>query len=500
MKMIRRTSLCYLLLILSASVVWSQTPRETPPPPAEPRPLSVPAVSQTVLPNGLTVVVVPKKDLPLVTAYLVVKGGADRESAEYAGLADVTASMLTKGTALRSATQIAEDMEFLGADLNTNANWNASTVTVNVMRDKLGKALAIMADSVIRPRFPADELNLLKKQTIDSLKVSLKQPGAVLTYVSGNFTYGEHSPRGTPESIARIRSRDVDTFHYANYRPDNAVLVFAGDLTDKEAFGFAKLFFGGWQSPKGAANWAPDNTAGSKDGDVDSEVINRFLVVDLPDSGQAAVGYAKRLGDGRVDCGSGGKCGDSSVYFPASVLNSILGGGYSARLNQEIRIKRGLSYGARSGFDWRWANANFNANTQTKNESAAEVAELIQTEVEKLAKGAIANDELVPRKAVVTGSFGRALETNAGLASRVAELYLYGLDPNELNSFIGNVSSVTDSQIKEFASKNLLGGDMIIVGDAKLFMDDLTKRFPNRTIEVIKASDLDLNRPNLRKR
>jgi zinc protease len=453
-----------------------------------------------VLPNGLTVVVVPKKDLPLVTAYMVIKGGADMETADYAGLADVTASMLTKGTALRSATQIAEDMEFLGADLNTNADWNSSTVTVNVMRDKLGKALGIMADSVIRPKFPADELNLLKKQTIDSLKVSLKQPGAVLSYVSANFSYGEHSSRGTPESIARIRSRNVETFHYRSYRPDNAVLVFAGDITDKEAFGFARLFFGGWVSPEGPADASPDNGADTQDPDAGSEVIRRLLVVDLPDSGQAAVGYAKRLNEGRVICETDATCGESSIYFPASVLNSILGGGYSARLNQEIRIKRGLSYGARSGFDWRWSNTNFNANTQTKNESAAEVAELIKIEIGKLAKADIANDELIPRKAVVTGSFGRALETNAGLASRVAELYLYGLDPNELNSFIGDVGSVTDGQIKSFASGNLLGGDMIIVGDAKLFMDDLTKRFPNRTIEVIKASDLDLNRPNLKKR
>lgn len=498
MRMISRINICFVLLLLGIGSVFAQTPKETPPPPAEPRPLTVPVISQTVLPNGLTVVTVPKKDLPLVTAYMVIKGGANMEIAEYAGLADVTASMLTKGTALRSATQIAEDMEFLGADLNTNAAWNASTVTVNVMRDKLGKALAIMADSVIRPTFPANELNLLKKQTGDSLKVRLKQPGALLTYVAGNFTYGEHSSGGTPESIGRIRSRNVETFHFANYRPENAVIVFAGDITPSEAEGFAKLFFGGWE--KGKTEYRLQDPTEATEKKASDDVIDRMLVIDLPASGQAAVGYAKALDAGRVSCRGASRCGESSVYFPALVLNSILGGGYSARLNQEIRIKRGLSYGARSGFEWRYEYADFSASTQTKNESAAEVAELIRIEVEKLAKGELDEKELIPRKAVVTGGFGRALETNSGLASRVADLYLYGLDPKKLNSFINDVGSVTDDQIKSFATDNLLGGDMIIVGDSKLFMDDLTKRFPNRTIEVIKASDLDLNRPSLRKR
>ena len=486
-----------ILILAGSAAILAQTPKETPPPPAEPRPLNIPEVSQTVLPNGLTVVTIPKKDLPLVTAYLVIKGGANLETPAYAGLADVTASMITKGTSLRSATQIAEDMAFLGADINANARWNYSTVSVNVMKDKLGKALGIMSDSVVRPTFPANELNLLKKQTIDSLKVSLKQPGAVLSYVAANYTFGEHSTRGTPESIARIRTRNVETFHYATYRPRNAILIFAGDITPAESEGFARLFFGGWQQ-KDAGMLSPEDLK-RDEGSSGDEVINRMLVVDLPDSGQAAVGYAKALSEGRVDCSGTGDCSDSSVYYPAQVLNSILGGSYSARLNQEIRIKRGLSYGARSSFEWRWSNSDFNAFTQTKNESAAQVAELIKIEIEKLAKDDISNEELIPRKAVVTGGFGRGLETNAGLASRVGELYLYGLKPSELNSFITNVGKVTDSQIRQFASNNLLGGDMLIVGDAKLFMDDLTKRFPNRTIEVIKASDLDLNSRDLKK-
>lgn len=492
-----KTTVAIVIAGLLATAVLAQQPKETPPPPAEPRSVEIPTVEEVELINGLTIVIVSKRDLPLVTVSLLIRGGAGLENASHAGLANLTADMITKGTELRDATQIAQEMEFLGASLFTGADWNSSVVNVSVMRDKLPKAMSVMADFVIRPTFPADELNLLKKQRIDNLKVQLKQPGPVWNYVASRYSYGEHANEGTPESIERIRTRDVETFHYANYHPKNAVLIFAGDITKEEGIRYGKLFFGGWQSPKNApVNRSGEPARGASE--IGDEIVSRMLVVDLPNSGQAAVGYSKRLPEGRVLCETEGGCSSSDVYFPATVLNSILGGGYSARLNQEIRIKRGLSYGARSNFDWRAFESNFNATTQTKNESAGEVAELIRAEIEKLSKGNIEKSELVPRKAVVTGGFGRGLQTNNGLAARIRDLYVYGLEPGLLNSYIGDVGEVTGVQVRDFAAKDLLGGDLIIVGDAKLFLDDLTRRFPNRTIEVIKAENLDLNSRSLR--
>ena len=218
-------------------------------------------------------------------------------------------------------------------------------------------------------------------------------------------------------------------------------------------------------------------------------VANRFLVIDLPNSGQAAVSYAKKLnwGRGGVD------------YFPALVANTVLGGGYSARLNEEIRIKRGLSYGAASSINWRASDSNFLARAQTKNVSAAQVAELVEAEVEKLTDEPVLTDELNPRKATLNGNFGRSLETTRGLAGQIGELYLYGINTDELNSYMSNVQKISDKQVENFALSNLKGGDIIIVGDAKVFMDDLKKRFPNQKIEVISTADLDLNSPTLRK-
>lgn len=496
-------SFLLFLIVCFSLTVFAQKPSETPPPPSEPQLINVPEVKEMTLPNGLKVVVVPRQNVPLVTVSLLVKNGAENENQAKAGLANMTANLLLKGTEFRTATDIAQQVEFLGGSLDSGADWESSTVNLNIMSDKLGRSLSIMSDSVIRPTFPAKELDLLKKQTIDGLNVSLKQPGSLLSYVADRYAFSQHNSNGTPQTVGRINRNDVVDFYYKNYTPENAVLIFTGDISAIQAFNFARLFFNSW------SNDNQNDIRKTQTGEIvlpkkTDDIIDKLLVIDLPNSGQAAVGYARKLTTGRIVCGEREgdsiNCTSSTIYYPASVLNSVLGGGYSARLNQEIRLKRGLSYGARSNFDWRGVNSNFIATTQTKNESAAQVAELIKIEIQKLTDDSIMEDELTPRKAVVTGSFGRGLQTNNGLAARLRDIYLYGLNPDELNSYMTDVNNVSDSQLKDFASDNLKGGDMIIVGDAKLFMNDLKKRFPNKKIEIIKADNLDLNKNTLRKR
>ena len=180
-------------------------------------------------------------------------------------------------------------------------------------------------------------------------------------------------------------------------------------------------------------------------------------------------------------------------------MNSVLGGGYSSRLNQEIRIKRGLSYGAGSSFAWRDTASNFSTSTQTKSETAAEVARLVLEEIDKLSEGSISTAELDPRKLVVSGDFARDLETTIGLAGRIAELYSFGLKPTEMNVYIHNVRAVTPAQIRSFAAASLRGGDIVVVGDAKFFLDDLRKRFPNYLVNVIPAAEVDIEKDSLRK-
>lgn len=471
--------------------------QSTEPKPSAPKSVKVPAVKEFTLKNGLKVAVVERKDVPLVSVQLLVKSGAENEDEVKAGLADMTASLLTKGTKTRSATQIAEQMEFLGADLNSGAGWNSSTVSVNVMSDKLDQAMEIMADTILNPGFKQDEIDLLKSQTIDGLTYNLTQPGFLANYVASKYSFGEHPSGGTPQSITSISQKDFVEFHKEFYMPQNSILIFTGDITDKQANSLADKFFGKWGENSKTAKKIVERQ--SKSSSKVKNLVNKIVVLDLPNSGQASVNYVNRINNGRIKCVEDLKCGTENSYYSASVLNSLLGGGYSSRLNQEIRIKRGLSYGAGSSFAWRSSNANFGTRTQTKNESAAEVAELVVTELKRLSDGEIPEAELNPRRLVLTGGFGRNLETNQGLASAISDLYSFGLSADTLNSYMNDVMAVKDKQIKQFAAENFDGGDIIIVGDYAKFKDDLAKRFPDMKVEVIKADELDISQENLKK-
>lgn len=480
--------------------------QEKPPVPGPPKTGQIPAVRDKKLRNGLAVVTGERHGIPLVTIQLLVKAGAGQEDLQHAGLADMTASLLTKGTKTRSATQIAEAVEFLGGSISSGAGWNNSNVTVTVSSDKVDQALAIMADVVLNPSFKQDELDLLKSQYTDGLTYNLKQPGFLANYVASRYTFGEHPAGGTPASLNAITRADIVEFHKDFYKPWDAVLIFAGDITGLRANALATRYFGRWGGIdrretvalvpatvlKGDPIQPPDVRL-----PADKDRVKRILVIDLPNSGQAAVKYARTAFTGRVRCGQ--NCATSEVYYPATVMNSVLGGGYSSRLNQEIRIKRGLSYGAGSSISWRHDELNFSTSTQTKPESAAEVAELVIEEIQKLASNSVATSEIDPRKLVLNGDFGQDLETTAGLAGRIAELYTFDLRPAELNSYTTDVRMVTDSQIRDFADSSLRGGDIIIVGDAKMFIDDLRKRFPNMMINTIAASELDVSKESLRK-
>jgi len=475
------------LFLIFTGFAPSAHAQETVPAPGAPRSTIVPAVKETKLKNGLTVAVIERKAVPLITVQLLVNSGALAESQKKAGLANLTATLLTKGTKARSATRIAEEIEFLGGSIFSFAGWQNSSVGLSITSDKLDRAMDIMGDVALNPAFSDDELKLAKSQTLDDLTYNLTQPGFLANYVATKYSFGEHPAGGTPGSIEGISRNDVVSYYSENYRPTEAVLIFVGDISNEKAIQSAEKYFGNWNKTarKSGGIWG-DVPAGP----AAKSVVSRFLVVDLPKSGQAAVNFVKPIpGIGRR----------AKQYYSASVLNSLLGGGYSSRLNQEIRIKRGLSYGAGSNFAWRVGSANFSARTQTKDQSAGQVAELMIEEVKRLAAAVPAESELVPRMSVLTGDFGRDLETTQGLAGALANLYTFGIPPSDLNSYAKNVLSVQGGDLKSFAAANLFGGDIIIVGDYEVFKEDLARRFPDQKIEVIKASDLDIDSETLRK-
>ncbi|PYS98949.1 MAG: hypothetical protein DMF63_12805 [Acidobacteria bacterium] len=477
-----RISLC---LALFGALAFGQIPE-----PGPAKSVNVPAVKETKLKNGLTVAVVEKHSSPIVTVQLLIKAGASMEGMEKAGLANITADMLTKGTKTRSAEQIAEEMEFLGTSINTGAGWNSSSVSMTVTTDKIGQAMAVMSDVVLNPTFKQEELDLLKSQSLDELQSAMTQPSFLASYVGSVYSLKEHPAGGTPASLGSMSRDDVSGFYARVYSPDSSVLIFTGDVTSAQAASLAAKLFGKWGMPRPTDNVTYSAESSPTPPKQRGEIANRILVVDLPKSGQASVNYFKSID-------SFGRSGNR--YYTAAVLNSLLGGGYSSRLNQEIRIKRGLSYGAGSSFGWRGSSTNFTTRTQTKNQSAAEVAELVIAELRRLAETDAVETELNPRRLVLTGNFGRNLETTAGLASAIGDLYTFSIATTELNNYMPNINGVTPVGVKGFATEYLRNGDLIIVGDYSIFKDDLAKRFPSIKVDVIPASELDITKPNLRK-
>jgi len=484
----------YLTLALLATLLVPSTSgllfgqQEPPPPPSAPRAVSFPKPIETTLKNGLRVIAIERGGLPLVSAQVLIKNGGEVDPPQSAGLAQMTASLLTKGTATRTAPEIAEAIEALGGSLDSGARWDAAVVGVGVMSSKFIPAMEILADVVRRPAFKDEEIERLRQQTLDGLSVELREPSVLARLVASRVVFGGspygHPLTGTPETLARIKRDDIARMHRTYYRPDNAVLMIGGDIKPEAAFKVAERLFGDWAKP---ATPLPASSAETGKAAAAADKP-RVIVIDKPDAGQAAVVLA-RAGLRRTD----------PDFFRGLVANSVLGGGYSARLNQEIRIKRGLSYGASSTLEVRREVGPFVASTQTKNESAAEVAGLLVNELGGLASGQIPDLELTPRKAVLIGNFARAVETNEGLVGQVASLALYGLGLEEINNYIKNVQTITAGDVQRFAGTRLSSKDanIIVVGNAQLFLNDLRKQFPN--VEVIPEAELNLNSASLRR-
>jgi len=466
--------------------VNAQTPQVTPPPPAQPRSVAFPQPVEQTLPNGLRVIVVERRETPLISTQLLIKNGGEVDPPELSGLADMTANLLTKGTQTRDATKIAEEIESLGGSLDSGARWDSSFANVSVMSSKISQAMEILADVVRRPTFRSEEVERLRQQYLDNVTLELGEPSQIARFVAARVVFGDspygHPISGTTESLTRITAADITKLHSRYYRPDNAILVIGGDISGKEGFALATEYFGDWQKP---TTPLPASSAAMDAGAVKGA---RIVVIDKPDAGQAAV-FLARSGINRKD----------PDYFRGIVSNSVLSG-YSGRLNQEIRIKRGLSYGALSTLDARRDVGPFVASAQTKNESGAQVAELLLEEINRLSSAPPADVELTPRKAVLIGNFSRNLETASGLVGQVASLALYGMGLDEINRYITNVQAIGTADIQKFAGARLDAktANIIIVGNAKAFLPELQKKHAN--VEVIPIGDLDLNTALLRKK
>ena len=455
--------------------------RARPPAPGAAVAAVLPTPVERTLKNGLRVIVAKTSDLPIVTAELTVKNGAALDPHGLAGLSGLTTDLLSQGTATRSATEIASQIEALGGALGSGSGYDSSAVTLSSLATTLPQALPVLADVVRHPAFAQDELDRLRAQKLDDLSVTLQEPGALAGMAASRLVFGEgpygHPADGSPASLTRITRADVVAQYARLYRPDQAVLVLTGDIDPEAGFAMAERAFGGWTNPAGPA---PEAAA------QPTTPGHRVLVVDLPGTGQAAVLIAGRS-IARHD----------PDFDAVEVANGVLGGGYSARLNEEVRVKRGLSYGSGSALAARREAGLFEASAQTKNQSADEVAGLLLAEIGKLATAPASPTELDARKSTLTGEFGRSAATGDGLGRLLAQNAVENIDPHDVDRYIARTEAVTAAQAQAAAARLVdpAQADVIVVGDAKLFLPALKLRFG--TVDVVAADKLDLDAADL---
>jgi zinc protease len=459
-----------------------------PPPPAslphsEPKPTApavaaIPVMAERTLSNGVRVIVARTTAAPIVTAELTVAAGAAQD--DKAGTTAMMASLLTEGAGGRTAEQIASTVEAAGGAIAAGAGYDQSRVVLTVLSKEFANTLPIMADVVERPTLSAEELERKRVQKLNALQVALKQPAGIAGAVLPKVVFGQGGysllAGGTPSTVKSLTRDDVVASYRQAFQPAKATLVITGDIAPETAFALAEKNFGAWRA----------DAVSSPTVQIAASPRPSVVVVDLPGSGQAAVVIAapsiKR---------------SDPLFYKAEVANGVLGGGYSSRLNEEVRVKRGLSYGANSRIDERVSGGLFTASAQTKNESAVEVADLLMSEARKLGAQPIAAGELEPRKAALIGGFGREVETSAGLAGLLTDYAANGVPLDEIGRFTPKTAAVTAAEAQAAAAQAIdpARTSLVIVGDLKLFADKLKAKYPNAVI--IPASSLDLDRPDL---
>ncbi len=453
------------------------------PPPAPAKDIRFPSFEQKTLANGLRVVVIEQHEQPLVSLQMVLKAGKTFEPAGKAGLANATSALLTKGTTTRSAQQIAEAIDMVGGNLGASTGIESGYPSAAVTSDQLDLGFELLSDVVLRPTFPQDELDRWRRQALSGLQIQMQDAAyladaALERAVLGDHPYGRPGD-GTPESLGSLTREDLASFHKRYYVPNEVIFAVVGDVKPADAFARAERAFGAWQKGETAA--IPAVEATRRQG-------NRIVVIDKPDAVQTEI----RLGQVAI------AFRDPDLHT-AEVYNSVVGGNASSRLYEEIRRKRGLSYGARSFFVEPTQPGWFQASTFTKTETTVEALELALEVLRGMQKAAVPETELAAAKTYITGAFPLEIETADGIAGKVLEAMRYGYGREFLESYNDRISQVSPADVQRFARERIHPDGMVIVlaGNAAAFSAALQQKFG--AFETIPAAELDFLRADLRK-
>ncbi len=408
-----------------------------------------------ILENGLTLIHIERHELPIVMLTILVKAGSRNEPEKLAGLAYFTGNMLTEGTEKYTSQFISEEMDYLGASIDVEVNHDYSLIKLSILKKDIEKGLDIFMDVLRSPVFPEKEINRKREIIISSILKSLEDPLTIALRELRKEIFRTHPygrpVEGYPETLRNIQRKDIIKFYSENYRPDNAIAVMAGDISESELKKMVNKYFIEWK-PKGA-----DGNPGTTDKPTTEgakEDRKRFIFIE------------KELTQSSIVVGVAGLPRNDKNYYSLTVMNYILGGGgFASRLMQRIREKEGLAYDASSyhipGID----HGIFIIQVQTRNESRERVLEIIKEEMERIKTHGITDEELMEAKSYLKGSFKRRLDTTRKIADFLSITEFFGLGDDYIIKYDEYIDSISKDDVRRIA-KRLFNNDIftVIVG------------------------------------
>lgn len=410
-------------------------------------------VKREVLDNGLTLLVVERHNLPIVKVSVGIKAGSIAEPEEKAGLASLTASLLTEGTKNRTARQISEEIEFVGGAVGASADDDYVTASLSVLKKDIDLGFDLLSDILRNPSFPDNELNKKRERIKGSLKAQEEDPGFVVSREFRKAVFGSHPYgrliQGTPETLDAINRDDIVNFHSAYYVPNNSIMSVVGDITVDEVRNLLRKHFSGWQERS-------------------VQISPPHVSADI--SGKKIIPVNKELTQANIILGHGGVSRDNPDYYSISVMNYILGGGgFESRLMQNVREEKGLAYDIHSFFDPNKYGGTFQVGVQTKNETANAAIDEILKEMKEIRTNPVSDTELSDAKAFLTGSFPLRFETGGRIAGFLIAVEYYGLGLDYIDKYNDYISSVTKDDVLRVARKYLdpLNFVLVVVADQK---------------------------------
>jgi zinc protease len=443
----------------------------------------LPARTDFELDNGLRVILVRRARLPIVDIRIQLEGGATLQGPDRAGLAAYAADMLDEGTASRSALELADEVDRLGAILSTTASHDASTVRLTVLRPRLEPALELMADVVLSPVFAEADLERVRSERRTRVLQQLDQPGVQAGNALDAVLFGAAHPYGQPllgtlESLEALRREDVLSLYAAQYRPSRATVIAVGDVTEEDLRSMLEARFGPWregpldeavQPPPGPGE--PERAASTARAAAPAPATaaargRTLYIVDRPGAAQSEIRVGRVAVDRRTD-----------DYFPLVVLNTVLGGSFTSRLNLVLREEKGYTYGAGSRFAMRRLPGPFVASSAVHTPvTDSAVVEFVR-EIERLTDEPVPAEELERAKNYVALRLAEQFETTSDVADRMAEVVLHDLPDDFFDGYTAAVLAVTASDVQRAARAHLDAREMaiVVVGDRAAIEEPLRR-------------------------